>query len=64
MHITEQELADYICESIARSENEDMVIPYIYEPTIQVDCYEFISDDITYRDVKMKEGWKIIRGDS
>ena len=49
-----QELAKYIKKCIKL--NEDMVIPY------SIDCYEFICNDTEYHEIKMEEGWKIIRG--
>ena len=49
-----QELTEYIKKCIKL--NEDMVIPY------SIDCYEFMCSDDEYREIKMEEGWKIIRG--
>ena len=49
-----QELAKYIKKCMKL--NEDMVIPY------SIDCYEFMCNDDEYREIKMEEGWKIIRG--
>ena len=49
-----QELTKYIKKCIKL--NEDMVIPY------SIDCYEFMCSDDEYREIKMEEGWKIIRG--
>ena len=49
-----QELVEYIKKCMKL--NEDMVIPY------SIDCYEFMCNDDEYRDIKMEEGWKIIRG--
>ena len=49
-----QELTKYIKKYIKF--NEDMVIPY------SIDCYEFMCSDDEYREIKMEEGWKIIRG--
>ena len=49
-----QELTEYIKKCIKL--NEDMVIPY------SIDCYEFMCNDDEYREIKMEEGWKIIRG--
>jgi len=49
-----QELTKYIKKYIKL--NEDMVIPY------SIDCYEFMCSDDEYREIKMEEGWKIIRG--
>ena len=49
-----QELAKYIKKCIKL--NEDMVIPY------SIDCYEFICSDYEYREIKMEEGWEIIKG--
>ena len=54
--MSKQKLAEYINKCIEEAKNEDMVIPY------KIDCYEFISSDTKYRDIKMKEGWKIIMG--
>ena len=50
----EQELAEYIKKCIKL--NEDMVIPY------SIDCYEFMCSDDEYREIKMEEGWEIIKG--
>jgi len=49
-----QELTKYIKKCIKL--NEDMVIPY------SIDCYEFMCSDDEYREIKMEEGWEIIRG--
>jgi len=49
-----QELTKYIKKYIKL--NEDMVIPY------SIDCYEFMCSDDEYREIKMEEGWEIIRG--
>ena len=49
-----QELTKYIKKCIKL--NEDMVIPY------RIDCYEFMCSDDEYREIKMEEGWEIIKG--
>lgn len=49
-----QELTKYIKKYIKL--NEDMVIPY------NIDCYEFMCSDDEYREIKMEEGWEIIKG--
>jgi len=49
-----QELTKYIKKYIKL--NEDMVIPY------SIDCYEFMCSDDEYREIKMEEGWEIIKG--
>ena len=54
--MSEQELTEYIEKYIEKTKNGDMVIPY------NIDCYEFISSNTKYRDIKMNEGWKIVMG--
>ena len=49
-----QELVEYIKKCMKL--NEDMVIPY------SIDCYEFICNDDEYCEIKMVEGWEIIKG--
>ena len=49
-----QELTKYIKKYIKL--NEDMVIPY------SIDCYEFMCSDDEYREIKLEEGWEIIKG--
>ena len=52
--LNRQELTKYIKKYIKL--NEDMVIPY------SIDCYEFMCSDDEYREIKMEEGWEIIKG--